>query len=182
MSSPYLALYLGAALVAVGVHLHLRQRRERGNAAAQQEAAAAGLNEPASLHPVVSASRCIGSGGCVTACPEGALGIVEGKAALINASACIGHGACADACPVTAITLVFGTERRGVDIPKVSPQFESNVPGIFIAGELGGMGLIRKAATQGMQAIESVRKRKAGQEAGDALTNLRNCLISKRAS
>lgn len=169
MSSPYLALYLGAALVAVGVHLHLRQRRERGNAAAQQEAAAAGLNEPASLHPVVSASRCIGSGGCVTACPEGALGIVDGKATLINASACIGHGACADACPVTAITLVFGTERRGVDIPKVSPQFESNVPGIFIAGELGGMGLIRKAATQGMQAIESVRKRKAGREELDVL-------------
>lgn len=162
MSNPYLALYIGGAALAIGLHLVLRRRRERGNAEAREEAAAAGLNEPASLHPVVSDSRCIGSGGCVTACPEGALGIVNGKATLINASACIGHGACADACPVTAITLVFGTERRGLDIPKVSPQFESNVPGLFIAGELGGMGLIRKAATQGVQAIESIRRRKAG--------------------
>jgi thioredoxin reductase len=36
------------------------------------------------------------------------------------------------------------------------------VPGIFIAGELGGMGLIRKAAEQGRQAIGSIRKRDRG--------------------
>jgi thioredoxin reductase (NADPH) len=51
--------------------------------------------------------------------------------------------------PFDAIKLVFGTEKRGIDIPHVTPQFETNVPGIFIAGELGGMGLIRKAAEQG---------------------------------
>lgn len=169
MRSPYLALYVAGGLAAIGLHLFLRRRRERGQAQAREEAIAAGLNEPASLHPVVSASRCIGSGGCVSACPEGALGIVDGRATLINASACIGHGACAEACPVTAITLVFGTERRGVDIPRVSPQFESNVPGLFIAGELGGMGLIRKAATQGVQAIESIRRRKAAPDELDVL-------------
>jgi thioredoxin reductase len=63
-----------------------------------------------------------------------------------------------EACPVNAITLVFGTERRGVDIPVVRPNFETNVPGIFIAGELGGMGLIRNAITQGRQAVESIRR------------------------
>ena len=78
---------------------------------------------------------------------------------LINAASCIGHGACHAACPVDAITLVFGTEKRGIDIPDVSPDFETNVPGIFIAGELGGMGLIRKAAEQGRQAIEAIRRR-----------------------
>ena len=67
---------------------------------------------------------------------------------LTNPTLCIGHGACAASCPVSAITLVFGTERRGVDIPLVDPQFETNVPGVFIAGELGGMGLIRKAASR----------------------------------
>ena len=80
---------------------------------------------------------------------------------LINASACIGHGACKVACPMNAIDLVFGTEKRGVDIPNISPEFETNVAGIYIAGELGGMGLIRKAAEQGRQAIASIRKRKA---------------------
>jgi thioredoxin reductase (NADPH) len=54
---------------------------------------------------------------------------------------------------------VFGSERRGVDIPLVTPKFESTVPGIFIAGELGGMGLIRNALEQGRQAIEAISQR-----------------------
>ena len=86
------------------------------------------------------------------------LGIVNGKARLIAPTHCIGHGACREACPVAAITLVFGTEKRGVDIPLVKPNFETNVPGIFIAGELGGMGLIRNAIEQGRQAMDSVRR------------------------
>jgi thioredoxin reductase len=57
-----------------------------------------------------------------------------------------------------AIQLVFGTEKRGIDIPHVKPTFETNVPGIFIAGELGGMGLIRKGIDQGARAIETIRK------------------------
>jgi len=80
---------------------------------------------------------------------------------LINPAHCIGHGACAAACPVESISLVFGTEKRGIDIPNVTPQFETNVPGIFIAGELGGMGLVRKAAEQGRQAINTLRKKAA---------------------
>jgi thioredoxin reductase/NAD-dependent dihydropyrimidine dehydrogenase PreA subunit len=123
------------------------------------EAEKAGLNEPPSLHPVVDTNRCIGSGGCARACPEGALGVVNGKAMLINAASCIGHGACAASCPVQALTLVFGTEKRGVDIPHISKDFETNVPGVFIAGELGGMGLIRKTAEQGRQAMAAIRKR-----------------------
>jgi thioredoxin reductase len=87
---------------------------------------------------------------------------VNGRAVLKNAAACIGHGACLAACPVEAIKLVFGTEKRGIEIPHISPEFETNVPGIFIAGELGGMGLIRKAAEQGRQAIEAIRKKAGG--------------------
>ncbi len=71
---------------------------------------------------------------------------------------CIGHGACKTACPFDAITLVFGTERRGLDIPVLKPNFESNVQGIFVAGELGGMGLIKNALTQGQQAFEAISK------------------------
>lgn len=89
------------------------------------------------------------------------LGLVGGKARLVAPADCIGHGACRAACPVDAITLVFGSERRGVDIPLLSPQFESSVPGIFIAGELGGMGLIRNALEQGRQAVEAIRARRS---------------------
>ncbi len=162
-------MYLGVGLCVLAAYLFFQRRRERANVAEHQASIEQGLNEPPSLHPVVDPLRCIGSGGCVHACPEGALGIVQGKAVLIHAASCIGHGACAAACPIEAIQLVFGTEKRGIDIPTVTPSFESNVPGLFIAGELGGMGLIRKAAEQGRQAMDHVRKRKAAAEELDVL-------------
>jgi thioredoxin reductase/NAD-dependent dihydropyrimidine dehydrogenase PreA subunit len=119
-----------------------------------------GFHEPVSLHPVVDLDTCIGSGACILACPEkDILGIVSGQARTINASRCVGHGACFHACPVQAITLCIGTEKRGVDLPHVSPEFETNVPGIFIAGELGGMGLIKNATEQGKQAVEYITGR-----------------------
>jgi thioredoxin reductase (NADPH) len=155
----YIFLYLGVAALFVALYMLRRRRVHSAHAAEFAEALEAGLNEPPSLHPVIDNARCIGSGACTKACPEQALGMVNGKAVLTNAAACIGHGACLAACPVEAIKLVFGTEKRGIDIPNVSPSFETNVPGIFIAGELGGMGLIRKAAEQGRQAIESIKAR-----------------------
>ena len=113
--------------------------------------------EPPTLHPKIDHSICIGSSACVKACPQhDVLGIISGRSALINASHCVGHGACAAACPVGAITLVFGNEKRGVDIPYVTPDFETNVKGVFIVGELGGMGLVRNAVTQGRQAIDYI--------------------------
>jgi len=155
----YLVLYLAVLLALWTLYVRRQRRIQREHAQQLKESVEAGLVEPPSLHPAIDPLRCLGSSSCVTACPEEALGIVNGKAVLVNAASCIGHGACLAACPVDAITLVFGTEKRGIDIPNVSPSFESNVPGIFIAGELGGMGLIRKAAEQGRQAMEVISKR-----------------------
>jgi thioredoxin reductase (NADPH) len=119
-----------------------------------------GFHEPVSLHPVIDLETCIGSGACVAACPEkDILGIVSGQARTVNASRCVGHGACFHACPMQAITLCIGTEKRGVDLPHVSPEFETNIPGIFIAGELGGMGLIKNAVEQGKQAVEYLSRK-----------------------
>lgn len=114
---------------------------------------------PVSIHPEVSLDQCIGSGACIRACPEhDILAITDGRARLINPMSCIGHGACMAACPVGAITLVFGTATRGVELPKLSSAFETNQPGIYIVGELGGMGLIRNAIEQGRQAAEAIVK------------------------
>ena len=52
----------------------------------------------------------------------------------------------------------IGTEKRGVELPHVNQNFETNVPGIYIAGELGGMGLIKNAVEQGRQAVENIAK------------------------
>jgi len=155
-----LAVYLVPLVVIMLFYLGRIRKTEKTSVAQMNEAIAQGLTEPASLHPVVDPVRCLGSGSCIKACPEQALGMIKGKAVLINPTLCIGHGACAAACPQDAITLVFGTEKRGMDIPQVDPTFETNVKGIFIAGELGGMGLIRKAASQGAQAMDAIAKLK----------------------
>ncbi len=167
--SQELLLYLGPLLAVFGVYFFRRARAHAQHKEQLQEAVEAGLTEPVSLHPVIDPNRCIGSSSCVSACPESAIGVIHGKAQLVNPSACIGHGACAASCPLEAIKLVFGTERRGIDIPYVKPNFETNVPGIFIAGELGGMGLIRKAAEQGRQAIGSIKGLARGSKDYDAV-------------
>ena len=119
-----------------------------------------GLYEPVSLHPVIEVNECIKTGACIIACPEqDILGIKDGKATTINASRCIGHGACFHACPTEAISLCIGTEKRGVDLPHVNEYFETNIPGIYIAGELGGMGLIKNAVEQGKQAMDNMAKK-----------------------
>src|SRR5882724_4717267 len=148
--------------------LHVRRRR-RLEALSLKALESTGAAEPASLHPVIDNTRCIGCSSCIKACPEQAhhtvLGIVGGHAVLVSPGDCIGHGACKTICPVDAIKLVFGSERRGVDIPILTPSFESTVPGVFIAGELGGMGLIRNALEQGRQAVEVIaEKRRAGDD------------------
>jgi thioredoxin reductase (NADPH) len=147
-------------------HKHINDRRQRNRI---KKVISSGMTEPPSLHPIIDNSICVGSGGCARACPEMALGIVKGKAVLVDPSKCIGHGACAVACPVDAISLVFGTEKRGMDIPEVKPNFETNVPGVYIAGELGGMGLIRKAVFQGKQAIDSIAENKSKNDDLDVL-------------
>lgn len=155
-----LLIYAVPIVFAVLYTSYRRRRRHESHKQQLEENIQAGLTEPASLHPIIDANLCIGCNSCAEACPEGdIIGIIDEKAQLIHPTNCIGHGACAKACPVDAITLVFGTEKRGVDIPNVDPSFETNVPGLYIAGELGGMGLIRNAIEQGRQAMDAISKR-----------------------
>ena len=154
---PFLAFYALPMFAIWTAYIALRGRAEARAVAQREEAIRAGLGEPNSLHPIIDSTLCIGCKACLSACPEGdILGLINNKAQLIEPSNCIGHGACKIACPQGAISLVFGTETRGVDLPLVRPDFQSNVPGIYIAGELGGMGLIRNAIEQGRQAMAAI--------------------------
>ncbi len=147
-------------LLILAIYFYWYRGRERKSAQTRLQAIESGLSEPASLHPIIDRNKCIGCKSCVFACPQqlghDVLGIFHGKAELLEPANCIGHGACKTVCPVGAITLVFGTETRGVDIPQVDDHFETNVPGIYIAGELGGMGLIRNGIEQGKTAMQAL--------------------------
>jgi thioredoxin reductase (NADPH) len=125
-----------------------------------EDFAALGDVVPQSLHPVIDPWKCMGSGACVRGCPEhySPLGMVQGRARLVNPLGCIGHGACEAACPAGAISLVYGTKHRGVELPRIDPNFQTSRAGVYIAGELGGMGLIRNAVSQGAQAADHIIK------------------------
>ncbi len=142
-------------VTAVPMLLRLRWK-ERRTETAQLEALRYGLHEPVSLHPVVDLDRCIGTGSCISVCPEDVLGIEVGQAVAVQPARCIGHGLCERSCPMEAIQLVFGTEKRGVDLPRVKGNFETNVGGLYIVGELGGMGLVANAFEQGRQCVEGI--------------------------
>lgn len=148
-------------LILVVIIIYLRRQKKASKIVEQkiELAKKEGIHEPVSLHPVIDIGGCIQTGACIAACPEkDILGIKDGKATTINASHCIGHGACFHACPTEAITLCIGTEKRGVELPHINHNFETNIPGIFIAGELGGMGLIKNAVEQGKQAVDNIIK------------------------
>ena len=157
-----LVMYAVPLSVITAVYMWRQRKTHVRHLSVLEDSVSAGMTEPASLHPLIDPSKCLGCGTCVKACPETShhdvLGLINGKAVLIGPTDCIGHGACKTACPFDAISLVFGTERRGLDIPVLKPTFESNVPGIYVAGELGGMGLIKNALTQGQQALEYIAK------------------------
>jgi len=150
-----------ALIVVVILIIYILKQRRESNEVDEKilQAKEDGLHEPVSLYPYIDPNRCIKSGACITACPEhDIIGIRNGRATVINASQCIGHGACFKACPVEAISLLIGTEKRGVDLPHVDSNFQTNIQGLYIAGEIGGMGLIRNAVAQGREAAENIVK------------------------
>ena len=133
----------------------LRRDRER-----HQEARQLGIDKPTAQFPFVDALRCIGCGACLDACPEGdILGIVGGTAVVVNGLRCVGHGHCETACPVEGIEVGIGDLKARQDVPLLDNDLQTSVPGIYVAGELGGLSLVRNAARQGRKAIEVIAKR-----------------------
>jgi len=155
-------LLVFAAMVAVLFLLGLWQRRvdqsRREEAEASlYEARSRGTDRPLAQHPQIDAQACIGCGSCIAACPEeGVIGLVDGVARVVHGSRCIGHGRCAEVCPVGAIQVGLGDLASHPDLPVLSEDLETSVPGVYIAGELGGMALIRVAAHQAVQAIDAI--------------------------
>ena len=161
MDNAYVYLAFGLLVVWL-VMVQLRRTQEKEAAAV----AAAGRNRlsaesgPRAQHPHIDALRCIGCGACVDACPEGdVLAVIGGKAAIVNGHKCIGHGLCADACPVGAIEIVMASPSVGADMPRLTPEFETNVPNMFVVGELGGLALIKNAVNQGRDCVDTIARR-----------------------
>jgi thioredoxin reductase (NADPH) len=152
---------IAAAIVFLFVVRYLIGHRKREKAAI--EAAEHGKlfsDGPRAQHPHINLESCIGCGTCVDACPEGdVLGLLNGKATIVKGHKCIGHSICAEVCPVGAITMVMAKASASADMPALTPEYETSIPNLFIAGELGGLALIKNAVNQGRECVDLITSR-----------------------
>jgi ferredoxin len=150
---------MAITLVTLGVggyYLRFRNQRSEDRKRLEQTREL-GMDRAAGQYPLVDANACIGCATCVAACPEGdVLGIGMGKAVVINGARCIGHGKCAEACPVGAIQVGLGDITKRDDIPLLDEFNQTNVPGLWIAGELSGFALINNAVEQGRKVASRI--------------------------
>jgi thioredoxin reductase (NADPH) len=157
-----LITFVVAAGIAVFYLLRYVKKLKRKEERARQSAEKGKLfsDGPKGMHPRIEVKHCIGCATCTTVCPEGdVLAMLGGKAVLANGSKCIGHGLCAQACPVGAITMVMGSPSMAADMPTLTLEHETTIENLFIAGELGGMALIKNAINEGRECIDTIAKR-----------------------
>lgn len=169
-------LVFGVFLIGPLVLQIRRTRRREREARAAAERGKLFSGGPRAQHPHIDISHCIGCGACVDVCPEGdVLAVIGGKAAIVNPQKCIGHGLCADACPVGAIEIVMANPSVTADMPRLTREYETNVPGLFIVGELGGLALIKNAVNQGRECVDTIARRLATQPSAPGVLDV--CIV-----
>src|SRR5713226_9503750 len=138
------------------------QKKNEEEARAAAEKGKLYSSGPQSQHPHIDANYCIGCAACTMVCPEGdVLAMLGGKAVIVNGYKCIGHSLCAEVCPVGAITMVMASPSMGADMPFLTPEYETSIKNLFIAGELGGLALIKNAINQGRACVDVIANRMA---------------------
>jgi thioredoxin reductase len=105
--------------------------------------------------PVININTCLGCYACVDVCPYDVLEIENYVAKVVRADDCCGLTLCEQNCPNGS--LVIQTEAVVMDNPEVDDSLQSlDVPGLYLAGDVTGLPLIRNAINQGAFALKSM--------------------------
>ncbi|HKV04490.1 MAG TPA: NAD(P)-binding domain-containing protein [Candidatus Acidoferrales bacterium] len=175
----FVAFIIAAVVLLFFMRRYLKDMKKKEEKA--REAAERGRYRsegPRAQHPHIDVSHCIGCAACTSVCPEGdVLAMLGGKAAIVNGHKCIGHSLCAEVCPVGAITMVMASASMSADMPHLTPEHETSIQNLFIAGELGGLALIKNAITQGRVCIDTIAGRITSLRSGRSASGVFDVLI-----
>jgi thioredoxin reductase len=144
------------ALLSLGVSRFRTRRRARAERIARAPKADV---KPAVVRrlPQVDATTCLGCYACVDACPYDVLEVRRFVAVVARADDCCGLTLCEQRCPNGSLVVREGEPID--DRPTVNEHLESkDVPGLYLAGDLTGLPLIRNAINQGAVAVASIRE------------------------
>ncbi|WP_197041038.1 NAD(P)-binding domain-containing protein [Chondromyces apiculatus] len=105
--------------------------------------------------PQIDTTTCLGCYACVDACPYDVLAIERYVAVVARPEACCGLTLCEQRCPNGSLKITDG-ELLG-DRPRLDDDLQSvDVPGLYLAGDITGLPLIKNAIFQGARAVERV--------------------------
>lgn len=141
---------LGGGFLVGGIATALDRRRRRVESAKR-------VTQPAPAArkrlPMIDTATCLGCYACVDACPFDVLEVERYVAVVARPEECCGVVLCEQVCPNGSLRVEDGEPI--VDRPATSSELESqDVNGLFLAGDLTGLPLIKNAINQGVRVID----------------------------
>jgi thioredoxin reductase len=143
--------FLAAGLVASGGALAFRNRKRPSKKRADSAPIAPSAKKRL---PMIDASTCLGCHACVDACPFNVLEVEKFVAIVARRDDCCGVVSCQEVCPNGSLRIA----EADAETPSlVDPRLQSvDVPGLWLAGDLTGLPLIKNALRQGSAAIDAM--------------------------
>jgi thioredoxin reductase (NADPH) len=141
------------------VKIEARENRAEKAATGRLDSAYLKVDGPAYPHPVIDPLLCIGCHACVEACPHNVLDIVGGVAAPVALDQCMEDMSCMAECPTVPKACVVVNTRKVIPprkVPRRDHQMMTDVPGIYLIGDVSGVPLIKNAINEGVRVIDYI--------------------------